>query len=318
MGNVITSAARSSVHKRSLKLKQMLVLAVLGGASAAWAADAPTAIPAQTLDAALHARLPKDIQASGTMVSVNEGSFPPYTIVKSAHELDGASGDLALAIGQMLGVTIKYEAVSGLSAVLSGIKGGRYQFAIGPVGDYPDREKINDFVDFVKEYVVFAVPKGNPEKITSLDTSCGKRIAVMAAGSAEKVMQNQATVCTAAGKPAPTILSYSDQPSSILAVRSNRADAFFSSQAPLTYFVQQSNGALELTGVGQSNGFHDIYQGAVVAKDSPLGPLLVDTIQKLIDNGTYGAIMHKWHLQNNEIKQAGLNLPGKSVEKNGN
>jgi len=260
-----------AVRKCMMQVARLAAFTALSRTGMLCAAAAPAAIPVQPMDAALHARLPKDIQASGAMVSVNDGSFPPYTIVKSAHELDGASGDLALAIGQTLGVAIKYEAVSGLSTLLSGIKGGRYQFAIGPIGDYPDREKINDFVDFVKEYVVFAVPKGNPEKITSLDSACGKRIAVMAAGSAEKVMQNQVKVCAAAGRPAPTVLSYTDQPSSILAVRSHRADAFFSSQAPLTYFVQQSNGALELTGVGQSNGFHDIYQAAVVAAGSFVG-----------------------------------------------
>jgi polar amino acid transport system substrate-binding protein len=282
----------------------------LNMAAPATAMAADAAIPVQKVDPALRARLPKSIVTAGFMTSVNEGSFPPYSVVKSAHELDGASGDLVVALGQLLGVQVRHEAVSGLSAVLSGLKAGRYQFAIGPIGDFPDREKVNDFVDWVQEFVVFGVPKGNPAKITTLDSTCGKRIAVMAAGSAEKVMQNQTKLCVAQGKPAVNILSYTDQPTSILEVRSNRADAFFSSQAPLTYFVQQSQGQLELSGVGQANGFHDLYQGAVVPKDSPLGPLLGDAIQKLIDNGTYAQIMQKWGLGGNMIKKAGLNLPG--------
>ncbi|WP_237172178.1 ABC transporter substrate-binding protein [Pandoraea norimbergensis] len=292
--------------------------AMLGSAVLAVAATVPltsmaaeVAIPVQKVDPALRARLPQGIVTAGFMTSVNEGSFPPYSVVKSAHELDGASGDLVLALGQLFGVQVRHEAVSGLSAVLSGLKTGRYQLAIGPIGDFPDREKVNDFVDWVQEFVVFGVPKGNPEKISTLESTCGKRIAVMAAGSAEKVMQNQTKLCVSQGKPAINILSYTDQPTSILAVRSNRADAFFSSQAPLTYFVQQSKGQLELSGVGQANGFHDLFQGAVVQKDSPLGPLLVDAIQKLIDNGTYAQIMQKWGLSGNMIKQAGLNLPGK-------
>ena len=104
------------------------------------------------------------------------------------------------------------------------------------------------------------------------------------------------------------VQSFTDQPSSILAVRSKRADAFFSSQAPLTYFVQQANGQLELAGVGQANGFKDIYQGAVVKKDSPLGGVLHDAFKILIDNGTYAQIMKKWGLDNNMIKAPGINL----------
>jgi polar amino acid transport system substrate-binding protein len=243
------------------------------------------------------------------MISVNNGSFPPYEIVTGT-ELTGASADLTDALGQLLGVKIEHATVGGLPALLAGVNSGRYQFAFGPVGDYKDREAANDFVDWVQEYVVFAALKGNPKGITSLDTACGQRISVMAGGSAERVIKVQSDKCKADGKEPVEVQSYTDQPASILAVRSKRADAFFSSQAPLTYFVSQANGQLELTGVGQKNGFEDIFQGAVVPKGSPLGPLFVDAFKVLMDNGTYGAIMKKWGLENNMIKQPGINLGG--------
>lgn len=206
------------------------------------------------------------------------------------------------------GVEIKHTSVSGFSGLLSGIQSGRYQFALGPVGDFPERQKKNDFVNFVREFVVFAVKSGNPEKINTLEGTCGKRIAVMSGGSAEQVIVKQAKACTAAGKPAIGIQSYTDQPTSILSVRSGRADAFFSSQAPLIYFVEQSDGQLELASTGQHNGFKDLYQGSVFAKDSPLTPVIQATYQQLFDNGTYGAIMKKWHLADNMLPAPGINL----------
>jgi polar amino acid transport system substrate-binding protein len=266
-------------------------------------------IPKQTVNEQLRARLPENIRAEGKMVSVNNGSFPPYEIVTGT-EMTGASDDLTEAIGQLLGVKIEHATVGGLPALLTGVNSGRYQFAFGPVGDFKSREEANDFVDWVQEFVVFAVQKGNPKSITALDTACGNRIAVMAGGSAERVIQVQAEKCKADGKDALTVQSYTDQPSSILAVRSKRAEAFFSSQAPLTYFVSQANGQLELTGVGKKNGFENLYQGAVVPKGSPLGPLLLDAIKVLMENGTYAAIMKKWGLENNMIKEPGINLGG--------
>lgn len=263
-------------------------------------------IQKQTLDEALRARLPQAIRDAGKMTTVNNGSFPPYEIVTGT-ELSGATKDISVAIGQLLGVEVDHASVAGLPALLSGIDSGRYQFAMGPVGDYPDRQKSNDFVDWVREYVVFAVQKGNPTAITSLDNTCGKRIAVMSGGSAERVIKGQSEKCTGEGKPAVEVQSFTDQPSSILAVRSKRSDAFFSSQAPLTYFVQQANGQLELAGVGKANGFKDIYQGAVVPKGSPLGEVLRDSFKILMDNGTYAAIMKKWGLENNMIDQPGIN-----------
>ena len=291
----------------SLKKMTYLALASLMISGSAFAEDA--SLPKLSVNADLRAKLPEALRTSGKMISVNNGSFPPYEIVTGT-KLTGASADLTDAIGEVLDVKIEHESVSGLPAILAGINSGRYQFAFGPIGDFKSREESNDFVDWVQEFVVFAVQKGNPKGITSLDTACGQRIAVMAGGSAEKVIQVQAEKCKTDGKSAIEVQSFTDQPSSILAVRSKRSDAFFSSQAPLTYFVSQANGQLVLTGVGQKNGFEDLYQGAVVPKGSPLGPVLKDAVKLLMDNGTYAAIMKKWGLENNMIKEPGLNLGG--------
>jgi polar amino acid transport system substrate-binding protein len=283
------------------------LLAALLGTTPALAQDA---IPQQKVDEALRAKLPKEILDAGELVSVNSGSFPPYEIVGDDQTLTGASADLTDALGQLLGLKVRHETVSGLAAILSGIKAGRYQMASGPIGDFPEREAANDFVDYVQEFVVFAVQAGNPTAIHSVEDTCGQKIAVMAAGSAEKVIKAQAEACEKAGKPALEVQSYPDQPTAILAVRSKRADAFFSSQAPLTYFIQQSKGQMELAGTGQPNGFHNLYQGTVVAKGSDLGAVLLAGYQTLFDNGTYAAVMKKWGLDGNMLKAPGLNLAG--------
>lgn len=283
------------------------LLAALLGTTPALAQDA---VPQQKVDEALRAKLPKEILDAGELVSVNSGSFPPYEIVGDDQTLTGASADLTDALGQLLGLKVRHETVSGLAAILSGIKAGRYQMASGPIGDFPEREAANDFVDYVQEFVVFAVQAGNPTGIHSVEDTCGQKIAVMAAGSAEKVIKAQADACEKAGKPALEVQSYPDQPTAILAVRSKRADAFFSSQAPLTYFIQQSKGQMELAGTGQPNGFHNLYQGTVVAKGSELGAVVLAGYQTLFDNGTYAAVMKKWGLDGNMLKAPGLNLAG--------
>ena len=288
-----------------------LIAACLAGTSAN---AGEIKIATQQVDAKLRAKLPAEILSAGEMTAVNNGSFPPYEIVVDSHTMTGASADLTKALSELLGIKINHATVNGLSSILMGIKAGRFQFAIGPHGDFPNREEANDFIDFVQEFVVFAVPKGNPKAIKGLEDTCGKKIAVMAAGSAEKVIRQQSTDCTAAGKPAVEVQSYQDQPTSVLAVKSNRADAFFSSQAPLTYFVQQSNGALELAALGKKNGFSDLYQGSIAPKDSVLSTVIQEGMQKLFDNGTYAAIMQKWGLQGNMIKAPGINLAGKNAK----
>ena len=289
-------------------MKMLLTAIALATGLTASVAQAADAIPTQKMDQALHDRLPAQIKQAGKMISVNNGSFPPYEIVNGPHSMDGPSADLTVAPGQLLGVKIQHATVRGLSAVLAGINSGRYQMAIGPIGDYPDRQQKVDFIDYVQEFVVFGVQKGNPAHINGLADTCGKRIAVMAAGSAEQVIRKQSAACEAAGKPAVVVQSFTDQPSSILAVRSKRSDAFFSSQAPLTYFIEQAQGQLELSGQGQKNGFGDIFQGTVVPKGSPLGEVVLDAYKELFANGTYEAIMKKWQLDGNMLPQPGRNL----------
>jgi polar amino acid transport system substrate-binding protein len=293
--------------KTIVKLAGAVALAAMLMQGAAQAQDQSIQIPKQKVDEALRAKLPETIRSAGKMISVNNGSFPPYEIVADTNKMTGASADLADALGELLGVRIEHATVSGLASALSGIAAGRFQFAMGPIGDFKSRQEANDFVDYVREYVVFAVQKGNPKAINSLEDSCGKKIAVMSAGSAEKVIKAQAEKCAAAGKPALEVMSFTDQPTSILSVRSRRADAFFSSQAPLSYFVQQAKGDLELAAIGKANGFQDLFQGAVVPKGSPLGAVLLDGIKTLKANGTYAAIFKKWGLDNNMIDEPGIN-----------
>ncbi len=276
--------------------------------------SAPVFAQSPAVDAELHGRLPKEVLATGEIVSVNSGSFPPYEIVSDTRSVTGASADLMEALGALLGVKIRHESVSGLPAILSGIKSGRYQLAEGPIGDFPEREASNDFVDFVQEFVVFAVQAGNPKHINTLADACGNRVAVMSGGSAERVLKQQAENCSGAGKPPLEVQSFPDQPTSILAVRSRRSDAFFSSQAPLTYFAAQSNGQLELAAVGKPNGFENLYQGTVVPKGSVLGEVVLAGYQKLFADGTYAKIMKKWGLENNMIKAPGLNLAGQAAK----
>ncbi|WP_303163270.1 transporter substrate-binding domain-containing protein, partial [uncultured Sutterella sp.] len=171
-----------------------------------------------------------------------------------------------------------------------------------------DSWEFTDFVDYVQEFVVFAVKKGNPHNIRSIADTCGLRVSVMAAGSAERVIKKQSEVCVKEGKKPVTVLSFEGQAAPTMALSSGRADAFFSSQAPLTYFVSQSGGKLELAAVGEKNGFSDIFQGAVLPKGSALTPVILEGMKVLFKNGTYQAVLDKWNLTYNKLEAPGINL----------
>lgn len=284
------------------------------GAVSASPSGESTGIPTQEFDQTLHDQLPAKIRDSGKLIAVNSGSYPPYVIINNGAEgaPDGLLGDMSKAVSEILGVKVEHNTVAGLASVLGGMDAGRYDVALDPNGDYPDRHTKAKFVDYVQEHVLFAVLKGNPKQITSMDATCGTRVGVLAGGSAERVMKAQSEKCVAAGKTAVEVQSYQDSPQSILAVQSDRADAVFGGQGPLSYYVKETKGKLELAAEGQKNELGATFQGAVIPLNSTLDAPLLKAVEKLYANGTYDAIMTKWGLDGNKLDKPGIN---RSAEK---
>ncbi|MGL4858980.1 MAG: hypothetical protein ACRC5A_04440 [Enterobacteriaceae bacterium] len=83
--------------------------------------------------------------------------------------------------------------------------------------------------------------------------------------------------------------------------------------APLSQINTQKDKSIETAGIVQEHDgdISGVYQGAVLGKDSPLTPIILEAFQQLFDNGTYAAIMKKWGLEHNMIPAPGFNLAGK-------
>ncbi|MGL4859368.1 MAG: ABC transporter substrate-binding protein [Enterobacteriaceae bacterium] len=232
---------------------------------------------------------------------------PPYVIIYDK-TLEGASIDLSQAIGELLGVKIQHVVVPNFAGMLAGIQNGRYQLTIGPIGDFSSRQEKMDFIDFANDFGILAVRKSNPKRIQSLESTCGISLAVISGSSAERAAKKQSEHCIEQKKEAITVQTYPNIAASALAVRSQRADAMLHAIATLSWQISLADGELELAGMGHDNGFGRILQGSALPKDSPLTPILRDAYQELFDNGTYAAIMKKWHLEKNMLPAPGINL----------
>jgi len=275
--------------------------------------DTSTRIPVLQVDAALHDALPDEIKASGKLELATYDSQPPWAIPASdPTAFTGASSDMMAAVAAILGVQLERNAVPGLPEIVPGIQAKRFDFALGPIGDSVAAEKNVDFVDWVKERVVFVVPNGNPKGLSNLDTTCGLKIGVIAGGSAGPILQAQSPKCEAAGKAPIEVQEYQQQPQAVLAVQSGRADAYFASRALLTYFVQQSSGGLQLAAEDETNGYPDtFYQGAVFPKGAEqLRDTILKAFEALKANGAYDAILSKWDLDYMSLDEFGINLLG--------
>lgn len=284
--------------------------AATSGSTATNSDGSSVTIPDATFSQDLQDELPADIIEAG---EINTAGiiFPPYASYQSdGKTVEGINVDLAAAFEQVLGVTVNYEALASTTDVYSGLASGRYDLGINPYSDTAETEESYDFVDWLHEYVSFAVAKGNPKSITSLDTACGTTIATLQGGSAAKVLESASEDCESAGKDAITIKTFPDQSTAILSVQSGRTDGAFSSQVPLTYYVEKSDGALELAGANQDNGFPNLLIGVFAPKDDELPTVMLDVFNQLEEDGVYDAILAKYGLEDNKIDEFGINLGG--------
>jgi polar amino acid transport system substrate-binding protein len=276
------------------------------------AAEKPADPDPSEMVQSIHDALPQDIQDDGSLTVVISGANPPWWVTTpgKAEEYTGAGAELMQEVGEIMGVDVEVVAIPDISGAFASISAKRYAFGFFPYADSvggPRERPGAEFVDVLKEVVPFLGKKGHPANVTSMDDLCGVTVAALVNAATYKVAEAQAAKCQAAGKDLD-VLGIKTVPDGILAVRSGRADAFFTGGASLFHAAKESKGELEVVGDEYDNGFAGQFMGALLPKGSDLTQPLLDSFQILFDNGDYVKIMKKWGLDSEIIEKPGVNL----------
>lgn len=169
------------VRRRSLLASFALAVTVAAAACAA-----PAAAPAQkdALDA---------VKARGTLrVSTDANYAPQSSVNKETGELEGFDIDVALAMGEALGLDIEFKKVQ-WETVIPGLQTGKWDVSIGSMTITPEREETVDFTEpyYYTSGQVF-VKKGGPQ-ITGVDDLAGKTVGVGAATTYYDFLKTEST-----------------------------------------------------------------------------------------------------------------------------
>lgn len=274
----------------------ILALALLVSVAAAGAATAKKSP---------RSMLPAKIRKAG-VIHVATSIYAPVDFYKSdGKTLTGFDADIMTAAAKLLGVKIKWSVID-FSAILPGITSGQYDFATD-LTDTAAREKTVDFVETYRDGTSILVAHGNPEHLTNLGSLCGKKV-VMTQGSVQiPIATAQSTKCTNAGKQAITQVIVADDPPARLALKSGQADAYLANTLASSYAAKTTTDFQVLPGV-----YNFAYDGDIFPKKSKqLRNAVEAAFNVLIKNGTYGRIMKRYGLTNNEIKKSTTNQAGK-------
>lgn len=283
--------------KKTISQQAGLTLALAAGMALA-AASATQALAAG-VDKKLHDALPSEYQQNGVKIGAFN-DWPPDEFVENG-ELKGWSIDMAKAMAEKLGVDFQFTGTS-FDAIIPGLASRRFDAGFSSFGVTAERLEVLDFVPQRREGSAYAYLKEKDFKIDSEKDLCGHSVAVLTGAWDYQYLQKVSDeTCVKGGQKPIELQQFTTQNAAELAVSSGRVEMVAAGSAKLQYLAKQT-GRFTVSKL-VSNA---VYNGIGVRRGDPLGPVLRDALQQMIDDGSYKALMAKWGIDTGLIDKAVL------------
>lgn len=259
------------------------------------------------VDDALASRLPEKIKSAGVLTIGSDTAYAPWEFLseKDGQTPEGIDVDIANAIGRRLGVKISFQ-TSAFEAILPAL-GSKFDLGVSAFSITNERMKAVNFVSYADTGSMWAVKAGNPTKFDPADP-CGRKVAIQSGTYHERAIVQENDRCKSEGKAEIDIIPFSKQPETLTRVAAGGADATVSGEAGIGYAAKQSRGQLETlkptSGPLSKHGPNGI---AVAKSDMVLTELVADTINSLIADGTYKALLDTWGIGSVIVDKALIN-----------
>jgi polar amino acid transport system substrate-binding protein len=276
------------------------------GLVAAIAVLSAQASVAAGMDQKLHDMLPEKIKTAGEIKNGTEPQTPPYDFYGEDNKtIIGLERELRDEMATRLGVKFT-DMPAQFASIIPGIQAGRFDMGMSAFGDFAEREKIVDVVNYMLEGTSMIVLEGNPKGIHTMKDTCGLNAGAVQGSVPLQLLDKQKTLC-AADKPL-NVMQFPSNDQIKIALQSGRVDVSMDTTGVAAYSLQhqpEGNKKLELiTGAQYAVG----YQAMLVSKETPeLRDALAATMQAMIADGTYAKIFEKWGLGENKLDKVTIN-----------
>jgi len=249
--------------------------------------------------AALQAKYP-DLKGKKLVNAINPHT-PGYEAIdpKDPSKYVGFDIDLGEQIGECLGFTLTYKAVT-FAALLTTLSSGQADIVISDIYATEERAKAADFI-YSKVFDGVLVAKGNPKKITGINTSmCGAAAAENTGYVEVPLIQALVPQCKAEGKPEPTMQLYENNANCIQAILAGRADTYVNDVNTVDQAVKAYPDKLE-----KAIAVTIPYSvGIAVPKNKPeFRDAVMAALIEVQKAGIHMDLLKKWNLDVNNFKE---------------
>jgi polar amino acid transport system substrate-binding protein len=240
-----------------------------------------------------------------TLVNAINPHTPGYESIdpKDPNKYIGFDIDLGEQIGECLGFKLTYKAVT-FAALLTTLASGQADIVISDIYATEERAKAADFITYSKVFDGVLVAKGNPKKITGINTSlCGTAAAENTGYVEVPLIQALGPECKKEGKAEPTIQLYDNNANCIQAILAGRADTYINDVNTVDNAVKAYPDKLE-----KAVAVTIPYQvGIAVPKDKPkFRDAVKAALTEIYKSGDQLALLKKWKLDPENLMEPGL------------
>jgi polar amino acid transport system substrate-binding protein len=240
-----------------------------------------------------------------TLVNAINPHTPGYEAIdpKDPSKYVGFDIDLGEEIGECLGFKLTYKAVT-FAALLTTLASGQADIVISDIYATEERAKAGDFITYSKVFDGVLVAKGNPKKITGINTTmCGAAAAENTGYVEVPLIQALIPQCKAESKPEPTLQLYDNNANCIQAILAGRADTYVNDVNTVDNAVKAYPDKLE-----KAIAVTIPYSvGIAVPKDKPKFREAVHAaMMEIYKSGDQASLLKKWGLDPNNLMEPGL------------
>lgn len=244
-----------------------------------------------------------EAEATGETLTVStETQFPPMGFVEDG-ELIGFNIDLGEAIADEMGVEIEWNE-SQFNQFITDVTTHRADAVLAGMIDNEERQESVTFVDFLETGFQFFTTSELAEEheIQEIQDFCGKSVAASRNSTYAEAIEEWSDENCSDGEI--TVLDADGSPDAQLQMRQGRVEGVMQTSETISYLALQDD---SITPIGDP--ITTSYYGMFVANDNQeLADKFAETLEVLIDNGTYLEIAEEWGLNDEAIDEVTVNL----------
>lgn len=236
-----------------------------------------------------------------TIVVGSAPTLPPLEYLDESNQVTGLIFDLLRAAAGEFGAELEFETMS-FDALIPAVQSERIDM-VTSMGNLPERRETLTFIVYLESGAGLLVPDGNPEDVDGPEDLCGLTVA-FTRGSAQQVFTEDASKqCVANGQPPVTFGAYPGSSETVLALRSEQADAGWTDRVNAAFVQQQTPETFTLA--FNEPGFG--YGIGIPAEDTELLDQFGEALLTLQENGTYTELVEQYGLSESVVDEFTIN-----------